>query len=98
MKKRFLVLATLVVGLGLAACSVDTSGLEDAANDLEQQMEEASDKLDEEMDKVDEEVDKAEDGATTSTVMYQCPDDCQNGPAFFKEGPCKGCGKEMVEI
>ena len=39
MKKRFLIMATLVVGLGLTACSVDTSGLEDAANDLEEQIE-----------------------------------------------------------
>ena len=92
MKKRFLIMATIVVGLGLTACSVDTSGLEDAANDLEEQMDEASDKLDEEMDKAEDE------SEVTSTVMYQCPDDCENGPAYFKEGPCKSCGKDMVEI
>lgn len=92
MKKRFFILAALVVGLGLTACSVDTSGLEDAASDLEEQLDEASDKMDEEMEKAEEEAE------ATSTVMYQCPDDCENGPAYFKEGPCKTCGKEMVEI
>ena len=91
MKKRILIMATVIVGLGLTACSVDTSGLEDAANDLEQKLEESSDKM-------DEEIDKAEESETTSTVMYQCPDNCENGPAYFKEGPCKTCGKDMVEI
>lgn len=86
MKKRILIMATIVVGLGLTACSVDTSGLEDLEKDLKE--------------KVDENVDAAKDEAaeTTSTVMYQCPDNCENGPAYFKEGPCKKCGKDMVEI
>lgn len=79
-------MATIVVGLGLTACSVDTSGLEDLEKDLKEQ--------------VDESVEEAKDEAaeTTSTVMYQCPDNCENGPAYFKEGPCKKCGKDMVEI
>lgn len=85
-------MATIVVGLGLTACSVETSGLEEATNDLEEQ-------LDEGVDKMDEEVEEAEaEAETTSTIMYQCPDDCENGPAYFKEGPCKSCGKDMVEI
>lgn len=92
MKKQFLLVTAIVVGLGLTACSVDTSGLEDAAEDLEEQLDEASDQMDEEMDEAESETE------SVSTVMYQCPDDCENGPAYFKEGPCKSCGKDMVEI
>lgn len=82
-------MATLVVGLGLTACSVDTSGLEE----LEDKLEEASEEMNEEIDNSQEEAEE-----TMSTVMYQCPDNCENGPAYFDAGPCKSCGKEMVEI
>ncbi|MDX2362578.1 MAG: hypothetical protein QNK23_17350 [Crocinitomicaceae bacterium] len=34
----------------------------------------------------------------TSTVMYQCPDNCSEGRAFFDPGTCDACGSEMVEI
>ena len=91
MKKRLLIMATIVVGLGLTACSVDTSGLEDAADKMEQDLNEAT-------DKIDAEIEETKVTESTSTVMDQCPDDCQNGPAFFKPGPCKSCGKDMVEI
>lgn len=91
MKKKFLLSAMIAAGLGMTACSVDTSGLEEAANDLEGQLDEASNKM-------DEEIEKAAEFEPTSSVMYQCPDDCENGPAYFKAGPCMSCGKEMVEI
>lgn len=81
-------MATLVVGLGLTACSVDTSGLDDIEKDLKEKVDES----------MQEAKDKAEAEAPTSTVMYQCPDDCENGPAYMKAGDCKKCGKEMVEI
>lgn len=35
---------------------------------------------------------------TESTVMYQCPDNCDEGRAYFKEGSCKKCGKDLVEV
>jgi hypothetical protein len=35
---------------------------------------------------------------TTSTVMYQCPDNCQEGRAFFEAGKCKGCDKDLIEV
>lgn len=85
MKKRFFIMATLVVGLGLTACSVDTSELEDKANDLEEQLNEASDKMEEESE-------------SSSFDLYQCPTDCENGPAYPNPGPCKTCGEEMVVI
>jgi len=81
MKKRILIMATIVVGLGLTACSVDTSGLEDAADDMKIELDESSDKADK---------DVAVPGAT-----YQCPDDCENGPSYDVPGPCSSCGKEM---
>ena len=80
MKKRFLILATIVVGLGLTACSVETSGLEEA---VDKEMNEGS-------DKPEKEVEVAVPGAT-----YQCPDDCENGPSYDKPGPCKKCGKNL---
>ena len=85
-------MAAIVVGLGLSACSADTSELEDAANDLEEKMNETADEMDKEIDKAEGEKE------TMSNVMYQCPDDCENGPAYFDPGPCKKCGKEMIEI
>ncbi len=91
MKKNILVMAALMAGLAFTACSGDASELEKAADEMKQDMTEA----------VDEATEKAEDeveAETTSTVMYQCPDDCENGPAYFKAGPCKKCGKDMVEI
>ena len=47
----------------------------------------------------EETTEEAEEEAPLSeSKMYQCPDNCQNGPAFFEPGACKACGKEMVEI
>ncbi len=84
MKKRFLILATIVVGLGLTACSVETSGIEEAADKMEKEMNDGADEL-------DKEVEVAVPGAT-----YQCPDDCENGPSYDDPGPCTKCGKDMV--
>lgn len=82
-------MAALMAGLAFTACSGAASDLEKAADEMKKDMNEA----------VDEAADEAKDEAeSTSTVMFQCPDDCENGPAFFKAGPCKKCGKEMVEI
>lgn len=82
MKKRILITATIIVGLGLTACSVDTSGLEEAADKMEKEMNDT--------DKP-EEVQQAVPGAT-----YQCPDDCENGPSYDVPGPCTKCGKDLV--
>ena len=83
MKKRFLIMATVLVGLGLTACSTESSGLEDASDKMEKEMNEGS-------DKPEKEVEVAVPGAT-----YQCPDDCENGPSYEKPGPCKKCGKDL---
>ena len=89
MRKRMFMIAAVVGGLAFTACSVDTSGMEDAANDLEKQLEEASDKM-------DQEIEEAKDTETIEAgASYQCPDDCENGPVYDKPGPCKKCGKEM---
>ncbi|MDG1333939.1 MAG: hypothetical protein P8P74_16500 [Crocinitomicaceae bacterium] len=90
MKKRFSIMATLVVGLGFTSCSVDvdTSGLDD----LEEQLEKTTDEMEEEMDKAEEETE------SSSFDLYQCPTDCENGPAYPNPGPCKTCGEEMVVI
>ena len=90
MKKRLFIMATLVVGLGLTACSVDTSGLEDAANDLEEQLE----GIEESADSLNMEIEKAAN--SDASLTYQCPDDCDNGPVYDEAGPCIKCGKEMV--
>ncbi len=78
-------IAAVVASLGFTACSVDTSGMEEAANDLEKQLEEAKEDI--------------QEGGDTDTidpsVSYQCPDDCENGPVYDKPGPCVKCGKEM---
>jgi hypothetical protein len=84
MKKRFLILAAIVVGLGLTACSVETSGIEEEADKTEKEMNEAADKS-------EGDVEAAVPGAT-----YQCPDDCENGPSFDVPGPCGSCGKDLV--
>lgn len=91
MKKRLLILATIVVGLGLAACSTDSSGLEDAADEMKKELSEGT-------DKAEETTDAAEKTESTpkGDVSYQCPDDCDNGPVYSKPGPCNKCGKEMV--
>lgn len=81
MKKRILIMATIVVGLGLTACSVDTSGLEEAADDMKMEL--------------DESTDKADSNVAVPGATYQCPDDCENGPSYDLPGPCTGCGKEM---
>lgn len=75
-------MATIVVGLGFTACSVDTSGLEEATDKLNKDLNEAADEAE----------------AVKSTLMYQCPDNCDNGPTYPEEGPCNKCGKDMVEI
>jgi hypothetical protein len=90
MKKRFLIMATLVVGLGLTACSVDTSGLEDAANDLEEQIE----GIEESADSLNKEIEETANSGASLT--YQCPVDCDNGPVYDEPGPCVKCGEEMV--
>ena len=84
MKKRFLMLATIVVGLGLTACSSETSGKEDTADQMEQDASDGSDES-------ENEVEAAVPGAT-----YQCPDDCENGPSFDVPGECASCGKKLV--
>jgi len=94
MKRRIYLMAALVVGIGLASCSVDTSGLEDVAEDLEDQME-AADSVDGDVDSLEDEEVPAE---ITSGILYQCPIDCENGPAYPDPGPCKKCGEEMIEI
>jgi hypothetical protein len=84
MKKRFLILAAIVVGLGLTACSVETSGIEEEADKTEKEMNETADKS-------ENDVEAAVPGAT-----YQCPDDCENGPSFAVPRPCGSCGKDLV--
>ena len=83
MKKRFLLMAAIVVGLGLTACSVDAEGLEDELNNLKEGVEQP-------IDETDPDVEEAVPGAT-----YQCPDDCENGPSYDEPGPCVKCGKKM---
>ena len=99
MKKNILVIAALFAGLTFTACSGDASELEKAADEMKKEM---TDAVDEAADQASDEVDAATETEAetepTSSVMYQCPDDCENGPAYFKAGPCKKCGKKMVEI
>lgn len=77
-------MATIIVGLGMTACSVDSSELEEAAEKMEKGIDEAADKTDEESEK------------PQGDISYQCPDDCDNGPVYSEAGPCNKCGKEMV--
>lgn len=84
MKKRFLILATIVVGLGLAACSTEASDTEDGADKTEMDANEGS-----------EESESAAEVAVPGAT-YQCPDDCENGPSFDVPGECAKCGKDLV--
>ncbi len=93
MKRNFLMIAVLFAGLTFTSCGGGASELEKAAEDAKKEMNDALDKA---TDEAKEDAEAATE--STSTVMYQCPDDCENGPAFFDAGPCKKCGKEMVEI
>lgn len=86
MKRRILFLAAVVVGMGLAACSADTSEIEKAGDDLKQEVDAGSDQTDETNRNAQEAIPAA---------TYQCPDDCENGPSYDKPGPCPKCGKEM---
>lgn len=89
MRKNLFIIAACVAGLGFTACSVDTSGIEDAADQLEQQLEEATEDIHEDIEEA------GETDTVDPSVSYQCPDDCENGPVYDKPGPCKKCGKEM---
>lgn len=95
MKKNSLVLAALLAGLALTACSGGASDLEKAADEMKKDMTEA---VDEATEEAKDEVEAEAETESTSSVMYQCPIDCENGPAYPKAGPCKKCGEEMVEI
>jgi len=54
--------------------------------------------MDEEMEQMEEEMDAAEAEVQSSTVMYQCEDNCSDNRAFFDPGTCEHCGKELAEI
>jgi hypothetical protein len=99
MKKNILVMAALLAGLAFTACSGDASELEKAADEMKKEMTDAVDEATEEAkDKVEAEVEAEAEAESTSSVLYQCPDDCENGPAYPKAGPCKICKKPMVVI
>lgn len=75
----------LALGLfSFASCSGDDSG-------------EGSEENTEQKDEKDAENDNDKQ-ETNSHVMYQCPDNCNEGRAFFDAGSCEKCGQEMVEI
>jgi len=45
----------------------------------------------------EQDADQDEDEGS-SMVMYQCPDNCNEGRAFFDLGTCEKCGAEIVEL
>lgn len=99
MKKNILVIAALFAGLTFTACSGDASELEKAAEDAKKEMTDAVDEATEEaQDAVETETEAEAETEPTSSVLYQCPIDCENGPAYPKPGPCRKCGQEMDKI
>ncbi len=48
--------------------------------------------------KTNTETDNDAETPLSEKSMYQCPDNCQEGRAYFEEGKCKGCDKDLVEI
>lgn len=92
MKKVTMLVAALTFAFGttmLAGCS------EDVTEETTEQTEDGAAEADDADAAVEEET---EDTPLSESAMYQCPEDCEEGRAYFEPGACKVCGAEMVEI
>ena len=93
MKKVRLITAASLFALGMVTLTSCGGGEEDASTD-----ENGTEQTDENAGGDEKKGDEKEEKSLSESKMYQCPDNCDEGRAFFSEGDCKKCGKEMVEI